>query len=260
MSVNNNATFTNDVSINALTLLNNVSANNISTYNLSSYNLSVKGVATFTNDVSMNATTLLNNVSANNLSTYNLSVKGNATFAYDISINGQTTFYTPPHVPDPIYGNDAASKGYVDSLVGQYSGGLNLFFNYNTVVDTSGRLLAKDVSDSLTQLYVDISNTNTTNYIQHFISDQLGITQIPTGIFSAFIYGSTNDPSGLNYYYFELYTKNVGGTETYLNISSSNTCPDINETPIEKPSAYNMFATITSPIAVSLTDRLVIKL
>ena len=44
-------------------------------------------------------------------------------------MTGQTTFSTPPHVPDPRFGNDAASKGYVDSLVGQYSGGFNLFFS-----------------------------------------------------------------------------------------------------------------------------------
>lgn len=48
--------------------------------------------------------------------------------APNIDISGQATFQLPPHIPDPILGNDAASKGYVDSLVGQYSGGFNLFF------------------------------------------------------------------------------------------------------------------------------------
>ena len=47
--------------------------------------------------------------------------------APNIDISGQASFQLPPHIPTPILGNDAASKGYVDSLVGQYAGGFNLF-------------------------------------------------------------------------------------------------------------------------------------
>ena len=49
----------------------------------------------------------------------------------ETDMSGQFTFNLPPHIPDPILGNDAAPKGYVDSLVGQYAGGFNLFFNYS---------------------------------------------------------------------------------------------------------------------------------
>ena len=47
----------------------------------------------------------------------------------NINLYGQASFDTPPHSITPILGNDLATKGYVDSLVGQYSGGFNLYLN-----------------------------------------------------------------------------------------------------------------------------------
>jgi hypothetical protein len=36
----------------------------------------------------------------------------------DFGCTGQATFYRSPHIPEPAANNDAASKGYVDSMVG----------------------------------------------------------------------------------------------------------------------------------------------
>ena len=50
----------------------------------------------------------------------------------ELDINGQVSFNAAPHAPDPLLGNDLANKGYVDNIVGNYSGaGLNLFLNYS---------------------------------------------------------------------------------------------------------------------------------
>ena len=47
-----------------------------------------------------------------------------------INIEGQVTFDRPPRAPKPEIGNDIATKSYVDTLVGNYSGsGLNLYMN-----------------------------------------------------------------------------------------------------------------------------------
>ena len=62
----------------------------------------------------------------------------------DININGQVSFDTPPHSVDAVNGNDLVTKGYCDSLVGQYSGGYNLFMNYS-VVDGLYRSLGQSV-------------------------------------------------------------------------------------------------------------------
>ena len=48
----------------------------------------------------------------------------------DCLINNQTTFDLAPHCNTPATnGNDLVTLGYVESLVGQYSGGYNFFFN-----------------------------------------------------------------------------------------------------------------------------------
>jgi hypothetical protein len=47
-----------------------------------------------------------------NMNFYNINNVG------DFGCTGQASFAQPPHVPDPILGTDAASKGYVESLVG----------------------------------------------------------------------------------------------------------------------------------------------
>jgi len=47
----------------------------------------------------------------------------------NINLYGQASFDTPPHSISPVLSNDLTTKGYVDSLVGQYSGGFNLYLN-----------------------------------------------------------------------------------------------------------------------------------
>jgi hypothetical protein len=48
-----------------------------------------------------------------------------------------------------LFGNDAATKGYVDSLVGQYSGCFNLFMNRS-----DGSL--STIASSAAQQHVDV--------------------------------------------------------------------------------------------------------
>jgi hypothetical protein len=100
-------TFQNGYVTNNLSVTGTMSAQTINASSSIIQNMSI------TNNLSVTGT-----INTNNLNTYSR-----------LDISGQVLFNTPPHIPNPQFGNDAASKGYVDSLVGQYSGGLNLFLN-----------------------------------------------------------------------------------------------------------------------------------
>ena len=175
-----------------------------------------------------------------------------------IDISGQSSFNQPPHSVDPIYGNDLATKGYVDSLVGQYSGGFNLFFNYS-VTDSSYssyKSLGQEVVTSAQQI-VDITTNGGPVLVEQFITLPLGINEIPAGLWNTWIYGAVNNTNGELQYFFTL-LKFDGTTETL--ISTSSLSPDVNASPNNNPDSYHMNATISTPYILSLTDRLVIKL
>jgi len=175
--------------------------------------------------------------------------------ATDIDITGQATFNSPPHVPEPILGNDAASKGYVDSLVGQYSGGFNLFLNYS---QTSGafptyKVLSQTIS-SASQQIVDITGfTSGTQEVARFITEPLGITELPAGLFDAFVYGSVSGTGGDVHYSFQLNKVTSAGVSTP--IVTSGISPDVNASPNNNPTSYSMIAPITAPVVFDLTDR-----
>ena len=60
------------------------------------------------------------------------------------------SFTQPPQSVTPMVGADVSPKGYVDSMAGQYGGGLNLFMNYSTTstVSTDYKTLSKTVSSA----------------------------------------------------------------------------------------------------------------
>jgi len=177
----------------------------------------------------------------------------------DTSLTGQITFTQPPHSVDPITGEDLTTKAYVDSLVGQYSGGFNLFLNYSetiTVDSISYKKLSASVS-SATQQSITTTTNGSNQLIASFISDQVNITEIPTGLWSLFLYGGISATGGVVYYYFKI-RKNSGGVLS--DIATSGNSIDINATPSTNPDVYHMNATIPSAVSVLLTDRIIIEI
>jgi len=178
--------------------------------------------------------------------------------APNIDISGQATFQLPPHVPDPILGNDATPKGYVDSLVGQYAGGFNLFFNYSQPYPyPTFQKLSQVISTSLGEI-VPTTLTNGNNLIAKFMSNSLGIETIPVGLWDAFIYGAIDNISQDVHYYFELWKKPASDVDTLL--GTSGISPDVNASPNNNPTSYSMVLPITTEIPLDLTDRLYIIL
>ena len=174
-------------------------------------------------------------------------------------MSGQFTFIIPPHVPTAILGNDAVNKGYVDSLVGQYAGGFNLFFNYSQTDASYAtfQALSQLISTSAGEIVPTTINTGD-NLIAQFITQPLGIETIPIGLWDAFVYGAINATGGDAHYYFELWKKTALNVDTLL--GTSGISPDINSSPNNNPTSYSMVLAISTAIPLELTDRLYIVL
>ena len=176
--------------------------------------------------------------------------------ATTLNLNGQTVFDVPPHCAiDPTTGIDLANKGYVDSLVGQYSGGYNLYFNYSVTDPTypTFQSLGQTVVAAAQQTVIN-NITSGTQEVARFITLPIGITTIPIGLWDALIYGAVSGTGGDVHYYFELYKKDALNVDTLL--VTSGISPDVNASPSTNPTSYTMNATITAPITLDLTDRL----
>ena len=180
--------------------------------------------------------------------------------APNIDISGQAIFQLPPHIPEPILGNDAASKGYVDSLVGQYSGGYNLFFNYSETDATypTNKVLAKLVSAAAQQTNVITGFTSGTEIVATFITEPFNISEIPAGLWDALVYGAVSGTGGDVHYSYEVFKVDDLGNET--SIAQSGISADVNASPNNNPTAYSMNATFSTAIVMVSTDRIRIVL
>jgi len=177
----------------------------------------------------------------------------------NINLNGQVSFDTPPHSTSPILGDDLATKGYVDSLVGQYSGGYNLYLNYSETLVVNSityNYLSNQVS-SATQQDLVITTDGTNQLLATFITDELNLSVIPAGLWSMVLYGAVSGAGGVLYYYFKIKRYSAG---TITDIITSGNSPDVNATPTGNPDAYHMNATIDTAINISLTDRIIIEI
>ena len=177
----------------------------------------------------------------------NINVSGTANFANSI---------TPPTcAASPILGNDLANKGYVDSMVGQYSGGFNMFFNYSV---TDGAY--KELGNTIVNVGVDQIDTTTTSNarvpVEAFISSALGITTIPVGIWNVLVYGKISAATDNVRYSCDILTVDPSGNE--LIRATSNNSSDINA--LVDPSAYTMNVTLATPITIALTTRLAVRI
>jgi hypothetical protein len=155
----------------------------------------------------------------------------------------------------PEQGNELVTKSYVDSLVGQYSGGLNLYLNYSTTNGIYKELSNKINSNSTQSINTQLVTNITYITIASFITPSAypGITVIPRGIWNMTVYGdvSSNSAGTVNYY-FNVY-KYISDSSSVL-IATSTPSNDINSL-----TAYYMQATVPETI-MNITDRILINL
>jgi len=176
-----------------------------------------------------------------------------------LTIPEQTTFSLPPHInEDPVNGNDATHKGYVDKLIGNYSGsGLNLYLNYSQT-DGAYKVLSNIINSAAstyTSKQTQALGTNTV--IASFItpSGYPGISIVPIGLWNMSLYAFTNITAGTLSIHFELFSINTVLVESLIATSE-----DVVINVTGGPVVYSLSATISTPVSILTTDRLVIKL
>jgi len=115
--------------------------------------------------------------------------------------------------------------------------------------------LSNYTTASLATITTNISTTPTLMGVFATNLNFPNVTAIPTGIFTG--HYETQKASGSNNYYtyFEIYKRNLAGTETLLATSDNST-----QTAINTVVQQSTTALISTPIALLTTDRLVIKI
>lgn len=175
-----------------------------------------------------------------------------------IQLNGQAEFTTPPHAPDPILGNDVATKGYVDTIVGNYGGnGLSLYFNdpvpypidpSNAPVTGKLQKTLAPMSSPSIEYYTIVSDAPGTNEIARFVTD-VGFPNLdilPTGLWSMLIYGYCSGTEGGLYYHFTLNEVDENGDYLATIISASGDSSDVNTVASSDPDAYHCSASLVN--------------
>ena len=155
----------------------------------------------------------------------------------------------------PTIGGEFVNKGYVDSLVGQYSGGYNMFFNYS-VTDGSYKQLGNTIVD-VSQNQIDITTTDSTRQlVEQFVSSALNITTIPVGIWNVLLYGTVSSAAANVRYTCDIHT--LDGVTLSAVLATSSQSEDINA--VTTPAAYTMNITLATAITCLLTTKLVVRL
>ena len=163
-------------------------------------------------------------------------------------------------IPTHILGTDPVPKAYVDGKVGQYAGGFLLFLNFSQDSDIPfHRVLGTQVTNAAQgDGIVSIEVFGINQSVKNFVSEPLGVEVIPTGLFNAYIYGRTINPSSLNQYHFELLVRSEDDTEVTLALSNYSRVIDYNGDYAAVP--FMCSATIGLEYATQVTDRLVLRL
>jgi hypothetical protein len=188
---------------------------------------------------------------------------------------GQVTFETPPHAPTPIIGNDVATKGYVDTLVGNYGGnGLALYFNVPPSVNPITGYPFIALVGALEQTLIPMDATPPAAYYT-LQSPALGtdlkiasfttpvgfpsITTVPAGLWNMLIYGYASAALGQLYYHFHL--SELKADNSVVLIATSGFSSDVNATSSVDPDTYHASLAIVTPYTLdSLASRLVVDI
>ena len=198
----------------------------------------------------------LGNTASTDLNMNSNSITNLNSITSDTSLTGQITFTQPPHSVTPILGDDLTTKGYVDSLVGQYSGGYNLYLNYSDTVDATYKKLSSTVSNASQQTIITTTAVGTF-LLQSFITNAINITEIPSGLWSLYLYGAVSAIGGILTY---SYIVKLKSGVTITTIGTSGNSQDVNATPTGDPDVYHLNVTIPTAITCLITDQIIIEI
>jgi len=173
----------------------------------------------------------------------------------------QTTFTTAPTSVDPTDSTHLATKYYVDTKL---STNKNYYLYLNTsqffTIGSTGYYELSTTMTGVTGKGISGSTVTTTSLIGAFMTPALNITNIPPSLWILNLYCgllNVSETTGVFSTYFELYKYTTTGA---IGMGTSSTAGDINVFPSNYPSLYKMTLSVSSPISLLTTDRLIIKL
>ena len=170
----------------------------------------------------------------------------------------QTTFTTAPTSVGPTASTQLATKSYVDtkpSTNKNYYLYLNKSQNF-TIGNTGYFTLSTTISGATGQGITGPRVSNTNILIGSFMTLPLNITNIPPSLWVLNLYTGLTSLTGTFRTFFELYKYTTTG-EVIIGTSSRIT---ISTVPPTFPDLYKMTLSVSSPISLLTTDRLLIKL
>ena len=175
----------------------------------------------------------------------------------NINLNGQTIFNNPPLSTIPNINNNLATKNYIDNLINQYNGGLNLYLNYpeTTILNTVIYNKLSNIELGIAQQSQTIITNGINQLFCRFITDELNINEIPIGKWNLTLNANVSVNGVINYYfYIKKYSNGI-----ITNIAISDYSQNINDiTP--DIGAYYTSAFINTSITTLLTDRIIIEI
>ena len=211
---------------------------------LSTNGTNLQWIALSTNSTNTNITSDINMNTNNitNATTITCTTLNTSNIIGPTTIMSPATFTNPPNSTTPVNPNHLATKSYTDNL---YSNNI-----YNLYLNTSNTILLSGTTYYTSGL-PGVS-------IGSFISDPIGITQLPISLWSLNIWGTISaitDPT--NYYaVFNVYNN---GSITLIG-TSTNSANHIALTSTNIPYKYTVNVSLSSNKTTNTTDRILIEL
>ncbi len=207
------------------------------------------------NDINMNNNNISNATTVNCANLYTSGISGPTT------ITNPITFNSPPMSVTPTISTHLATKEYVDTTLS--SGIYILYFNLSQPV--SGTTFCRLSNIRSTSTYVTettISGTSPSDpkLIKSFLSNPIGITQLPVSLWTFNIYGTIDNITDQTNYYAvcELYRNNsvistIGisnNSANHIALTSTNVLPYV----------YKVSMSLSSSITTNPSDQILISL
>ena len=254
-----------------LTASGGITGTTIAIGNLGVTNAATIGGLLTANGVSASTVTATTQLTANQIQLPTTSMKEGTSFSVtaslpieitssEININGQATFDTPPHGTTPMFANDLATKGYVDTLVGNYGGnGLQLYFNLTNGSNTLTAPVLGDLETNLIEISTapyyytvtkELSSLTTKIATFNTATGDLNLNIIPTGLWNMLVYGSSSSMEGDLYYYFEVNEIDINDSEVATIVTSGNS-NDVNAATTTEPTAYHCSGSLVTPYTMT---------
>ena len=266
-TISSNSISTNTVNLNSLILSNgrgqtgNILSTNGTDLVWVTPSIGVTGITGITG-ITSNLNMQSNNIT--NANTINCTTLNSTNIIGPSTITNPVTFANPPISITSTNLSTLATKSYVDNV--SLNNIYNLYLNKSSTILLSGTTyyaLSNTPTTTISQILQ--TQTSTAGFpgasIGSFISEPIGITQLPTSLWCLNIWGTISSLTDATNYYaeFSLYNNDTTITITPIG-TSTNSANHIALTSTNIPYKYTVNFTLSSSRTTNTTDRILIEL